>query len=126
MICSIGVDTAEVERFQKLWCQNKERLFGMLFSAAELASMPELSERRAVGYIAGRWAAKEAVLKALGTGMGPVSLPEVEIHTHSSGQPFVQLLGRATTHSQQLGIRQFHLSITHTSTTATAFVIAEG
>ncbi len=125
MIINIGVDSADAARFKRLLAQNRDQLLTTLFSTEERAAMPALNDKREAGYMAGRWAAKEAVLKALGTGIGPVSLPEVGIFAYASGQPYIVLYGKANVRSQELHINRWHLSITHVKETATAYVIAE-
>ena len=125
MIYAIGVDSAELSRFERLRAKNRARLLTLLFHTDERAILPDMSDKREISYLAGRWAAKEAVLKALSTGIGPLSLPEIGIFTHQSGQPYITLYGRAKTKAAQLGITHWHLSITHDGGLATAFVIAE-
>ncbi len=125
MIVNIGIDTADVERFVRLLARNRKQLLSMLFGADERAAMPALNDKREAGYLAGRWAAKEAVLKALGTGIGTIELPEVGIFAHESGQPYIVLYGKAIERSQELKIDQWHLSITHTKELAIAYVVAE-
>lgn len=125
MIYAIGVDSAELTRFARLLEKNRDRLLAMLFHADELAVLPEMSCKREISYIAGRWAAKEAALKAFGTGMGALSMPEIGVFTHESGQPYIMLYARAKVRAEQLGIDRWHLSITHDGGLATAFVVAE-
>lgn len=125
MIYGIGIDSAENERFARLLTKNRRRLLAQLFNTYEAAAFADLSAERTPRYIAGRWAAKEAVLKALGTGIGPISLPEVGIFASDAGVPFIKLYGRAAAYGEQYGIVQWHLSITHNNGTATAFAIAE-
>ena len=125
MIVNVGIDSADVDRFARLLARDRERLFAALFGETERAAMPALNDKREANYIAGRWAAKEAVLKALGTGIGSVTLPEVGIFARKSGQPYIILYHKALEHSQELGINQWHLSITHVKKIATAYVIAE-
>ena len=125
MIINIGVDTAETSRIERLLNKNPERLFEMVLNGAEQVALKQVDSSKLPSYIAGRWAAKEAVLKTLGTGIGPISLPEIGIFNAESGKPFVLLIDRALAHAEQLGINSWHISITHTSTAATAFVTAE-
>ncbi len=125
MIVNIGIDSAEVARFARLLKKNRAQLLSTLFGADERAAMPVLNEKREAGYMAGRWAAKEAVLKALGTGIGSVELPEVGIFSRQSGQPYIVLYGKAIERSLELEIDQWHISITHVKEIATAYVIAE-
>ena len=125
MIVNIGVDSADVERFAKLVTKNRQHLYKTLFCEAELAILPTFSGDREKNFLAGRWAAKEAVLKVLGTGIGPVTMPEIAILAQPSGKPQIELFGKALEQGQQLGINRWHLSITHERGLATAFVIGE-
>ena len=68
MIISVGVDSADVERFAKLLAKNRQHLYKTLFCDEELAVLPIFTGEREKAFVAGRWAAKEAVLKSLGTG----------------------------------------------------------
>ena len=125
MIVNIGVDSAEIDRIERLLDKNSERLFEMVLNVAERVDLKQVDRSKLPSYMAGRWAAKEAVLKTLGTGMGPISLPEIGIFNAETGKPFVLLFDRARAYAEQLGINTWHISITHTSTAATAFVTAE-
>ena len=124
-IVNIGIDSADIKRFERLLAQDRERLFSMLFGIEERAAMPLLNGKREASYMAGRWAAKEATLKALGTGIGPLTLPDVGIFALVSGQPYITLYNEALKHSQELNIDRWHISITHVKKLATAYVIAE-
>ena len=125
MIVNIGVDSAEIDRIERLLDKDSERLFKMVLNDAEQVDAKQVAPSKLPSYMAGRWAAKEAVLKTLGTGIGPVSMPEIGIFNAKTGKPFVLLSDRARICSEQLGINTWHISITHTSTTSTAFVTAE-
>jgi holo-[acyl-carrier protein] synthase len=84
-----------------------------------------LGKRRYAESFATRFAAKEAVMKALGRGFGDgINWCEIEV-TRSSGPPRILLHGRAAEYAMQLGIDRWHLSLTHTSAWAMAYVIAE-
>ncbi len=124
-IVNVGIDSADSARFVRLLAQDRERLFALLFGEEERAAMPTLDGKREARYLAGRWAAKEAVLKALGTGVGLITFPDVGIFSHESGQPYITLYNEATVCGQSLNIDRWHLSITHTKDISTAYVIAE-
>ena len=82
-------------------------------------------ERPAESFAA-RFAAKEAVIKCLGTGWAAgTGFRQIEVQRQVSGQPTVSLDGAAAATAAALGIRRWHLSLTHTQTVATAFVVAE-
>ena len=77
-------------------------------------------------YIAGRFAAKEAILKALGTGMhDEISLKDIYISTSASGQPEVSLTGYVKSLADQMKVNKWHLTISHSESYSIAFAIAE-
>lgn len=76
--------------------------------------------------LAGRWAAKEAVLKALGIGIGEVPLTDIEVLRTSSGRPAVTLSGQAAERAAAQGLTQWQVSISHDGDYAVAFVVATG
>lgn len=125
MIVAVGVDHAEVERIRRAvdhpsWGQRFRR---RVFTDAEI----EYCERRKryAESFAARFAAKEAVMKALGTGMRGVSWQEIEVYRERNQAPTVRLSGRAAMRATALGIERWHLALTHTEELATAFVVAE-
>ncbi|MFA5524397.1 MAG: holo-ACP synthase, partial [Tissierellales bacterium] len=75
--------------------------------------------------IAGLFAAKEAVSKALGSGISGFKWTDIEIYTESSGKPCVRLLGKAKKLADTIGISNIHISISHSKENAVAFAIAE-
>jgi holo-[acyl-carrier protein] synthase len=125
MIVGIGTDLIEVERIQRAvdHPQWGERFRQRVYTPAEVAYC--LGKRRYAESFAARFAAKEAVMKALGRGFGDdINWCEIEV-VRSSGPPRIFLHGRAAEYAVQLGIDRWHLSLTHTSTAAMAYVIAE-
>jgi holo-[acyl-carrier protein] synthase len=76
--------------------------------------------------LAVRFAAKEAVLKALGVGIGGAGFRDVEVLRDPEGRPSLALTGRAAALSARRGVRRWHVSLTHTDTVAIASVVAEG
>jgi len=72
-----------------------------------------------------RFAAKEAVMKALGVGLGSVRFREIEVTKDPSGRPSLVLHGAAAQLAADTGVRQWHISLSHTASVAEAFVIAE-
>lgn len=126
MIAGIGTDLIEVERIQHAvdHPQWGERFRRRVYTADEIAYC--LGRRRYAESFAARFAAKEAVMKALGRGFGDgINWCEIEV-VRSSGAPSLQLHGRAADYAMGLGIGRWHLSLTHTSVAAIAYVIAEG
>jgi holo-[acyl-carrier protein] synthase len=125
MICGVGVDIVAVERFRAIIERKGDRFLGRVFSEAEIryARTCAHPEQR----FATRFAAKEAVLKALGIGWRRgVSFREIEVSTNEAGAPAVSLSGRALEVSRALGVERMHVSLSHDSTYAVAQVVAEG
>ena len=115
---AVGVDVVDVSRFT-LAMQRRPRLVQRLFTARERHDTHERPER-----LAARFAAKEAVLKALGAGLGDASFLSIEVQRESSGEPHLVLSGEALDRANARGIDEWHLSLSHTNTIATAFVVA--
>ncbi len=124
MIVAVGVDVAEVERMQRAVDHPRwgERFRQRVFTAAEIEYCTR--RKRHAESFAARWAAKEAVMKALGTGFRGVAFREIEV-VRGSGAPTVRLHARARARAEQLGITHWHLSLTHSPAQAIAFVVAE-
>jgi holo-[acyl-carrier protein] synthase len=115
---AVGVDVVDVSRFT-LAMQRRPRLVQRLFTARERDDTHERPER-----LAARFAAKEAVLKALGVGLGDASFLSIEVQREPSGAPHLVLSGEALRRAHSRGIDEWHLSLSHTDTIATAFVVA--
>ncbi len=116
-----GVDLAEVNRIVSLCERYGDRFFTRVFTTRELEVCKGRPDR-----LAARFAAKEAVSKALGTGIGQVSWREIEIVSDSTGRPQVRLAGRAARLAAELGLHKWSVSLSHTKELAIAFVIAAG
>ena len=124
MIVAIGVDTVAIARIEGLWHRSGQRCLDRLFTAAEGAYC--LARHRPGESLAARFAAKEAVLKCLGTGWAAgLGFRQIEVVRNPDGAVGVPLHAAAAQRAQQLGIRRWHLSLTHTAAEATAFAIAE-
>ncbi len=117
----IGVDSVEVERFRKL-LERQPRVRERLFSEAELADCSGLADP--AQRLASRFAAKEAVMKALGVGLGAFGFHDVAVARAESGSPVLVVSGRAQALARERGVNQWLISITHTPLMATAFVVA--
>jgi holo-[acyl-carrier protein] synthase len=122
MIFGIGVDIIEVERVtEKL--QNplfKERVF----SPIEIAYCEKFHNQ--AEHFAGRFASKEAFLKALGDGwQGRFAFSDIEIYNNDDGKPFIRLYNKAIEVADEYGITSMHVSISHVKEMATAYVILE-
>src|SRR5512143_1306908 len=125
MIVAIGTDAIEVERVQRAVDHPRwgERFRQRVFTAGEIAYCTK--RRRNAESFAARFAAKEAVMKALGTGYAKgVWWRDIEIVRHS-GAPHLVLHGGAAARAAALGITHWHLSLTHTGGQALAYVIGE-
>jgi holo-[acyl-carrier protein] synthase len=121
-----GIDIVETERIKQMLEEHGKRFLDRCFTPAEQAYCAANTKRR-VEHLAGRFAAKEAVLKALGTGWrGGIAWTDVEVLRHESGQPYVVLGGECLRIAERMGIRKWQVSITHVSTHAAASAIALG
>ena len=124
MIVGTGVDLAEVDRVRKAIERFGERFLQRVFTPAEIAYV----ERRGSRYqrYAARFAAKEAGMKAIGTGWRQgVTFRDFEVANLPSGRPTLRLHGRAAEFAAQLGVKRISLSLTHTAANGMAFVILE-
>lgn len=115
---AVGVDVVDVARF-RLALQRRPRLAQRLFTPQERADTQDRPER-----LAARFAAKEAVLKALGSGLGDASFHSIEVRREPSGAPVIVLHAEAHDLAVARGVATLHVSLSHTGTTATAFVVA--
>jgi holo-[acyl-carrier protein] synthase len=128
MIISTGVDLAEVARIQRALEDPRtgSRFRHRVFTAREIAYC-ETKRRGKYESYAGRFAAKEAVMKALGRGWGAqVCWLDIEVSRAPSGKPDIVLHDKTARRAAQLGIRGWALSITHTAEHGMAYVIALG
>lgn len=122
-IVGIGVDVVELARITQV--VEKHPKFGArLFTEKEQMSCfrPEPDMAR----IAARFAVKEAVSKALGTGIGSIGWTDIETTSAESGAPVVTLYGRAAERAEKMGVKQIHCSISHERSVAVAMIILEG
>lgn len=123
-IHGMGTDLVEVERLAGALARRGERFLRRVFTPAERALIgagPMTGQRAA-----GRFAAKEAVLKALGTGLRAGRWRDVEVGRDPLGRPLVTLVGRLAEVAARRGVAAIHVSITHTRTHAAAVAVAEG
>lgn len=126
MIVGIGVDVIEVERIERVLGRQGDAFLRHVFTAAEQLKVPE-NTAAAASYYAGRWSAKEAVAKALGTGIGEAcGWRDIDIIRWPSGQPSVTLSGAAAKTAESRGIKKIHLTISHEKRIACASAVAEG
>ena len=115
----VGIDAIEPARIAALAGRWGERFLGRIFTPAER----ELTGGRFAS-LAARFAAKEAVAKALGTGMGVVAWREIEVLSNERGRPILILHGAAADRAAKLGLRHWSISLTHLADIALAVVVA--
>jgi holo-[acyl-carrier protein] synthase len=119
---SVGVDLVPVARIARL-VERHGDLEGRLFTAAEVAH--SRGRRRRAEHLAARFAAKEAVLKAFGTGKrGDFEWTDVEVVTDDEGRPSVHLHGTLEALATERGLRSIELSLSHTDDLAIAHALA--
>ena len=124
MIKGIGIDSVELDRVARICREYGGRFLQKIYTENEREYFDRW--RDPVPGIAGRFAAKEAVMKALATGWNRgVRWSDVEIMRSEIGKPVVKLHGRAAAVFEELGARTAHCTITHTKTLAMAVVILE-
>jgi len=112
MILGVGTDLVEINRIKNNYLRLAERVL----TDKELKLFSEFqNEKRKLEYLAGRFAAKEAYAKALGTGIGDVSFKDIEVLHDELGKPYINVQNDT----------KVHLSISHTEQYAIAFVIIE-
>jgi holo-[acyl-carrier protein] synthase len=118
-----GIDIVETERIRRLAEQHGHHFLDRVFTAAEQEYCRQ-NMKRYYEHLAGRFAAKEAVLKVLGTGWrGGIAWTDIEVTKESSGQPRIKLSGECERIAADLGIAHWHISISHITTHATASAI---
>ncbi|MEM9882189.1 MAG: holo-ACP synthase [Planctomycetota bacterium] len=118
-----GVDLVDKARVERLLAEHGERFLARCFTDAERA-YSDGNARRRMEHLAGRFAAKEAVLKVLGTGWsGGIAWTDAEVVREPSGRPTVVLHGRCAEVAAELGITEWWLSISHIETHAVASAI---
>jgi len=121
MNLSSGIDTIEISRLEEIKPEIKERFIQRVFTENEIGQA-----RNRTDVLSGLFAAKEAVSKALGTGIGYVNWRDIEIIHLTSGQPTVVLHGKAKTVADQLGLDTWSVSISHDRNKAVAVAVAIG
>ena len=125
MIVGIGIDVAEVKRIRAVIESQGERFLRRVFTREEVAYCEKFKNK--YERYAGRFAAKEAAMKALGTGWSRgVRWVDVEVVRTRGGRPILELKGEARKVADRLGVKNIALSMTHTVEQAIAQVIFEG
>jgi len=125
MILGVGLDVVETERIARALALHGRRFEERVYTAAELAECAQRADRAQA--LARRFAAKEALLKALGTGSARgISFQQVEVVRADGGSPTMSLTGSAAAEARRKGVRQIHVSLSHQPGLAAAVVILEG
>ncbi len=118
----LGLDLAEVARIAEVLERRGDRFLERVFLPGEVLR-GRRHPRAFAEHVAGRFAAKEAAMKALGTGLRAISFKEIVIKREASGKPRLEFRGRALERARRLRVRASEVSITHTRTTAAAAVV---
>ncbi len=114
-----GIDLVELDRIRHVLERHEERFLERVLTPDERASAARFADP--VPFVAGRFAAKEAILKVIGTGWrGEIAWGDMEVLPDAMGKPVVTLRGETARLADKLGIRRVLLSITHTRTQAAA------
>lgn len=122
-IVAHGIDLVDFPRIGEMTERHGGRFLDRVFTAAEQKYAD--SNKNRIEKLAGRFAAKEAVLKLMGTGWrGKIAWTDIEIINNSTGQPEVTLTGEVKKIADKVGIRHISLSITHTANFAIASAVA--
>jgi holo-[acyl-carrier protein] synthase len=121
MKLATGVDLIEITRIEEVVARHGKHYLERVFTPAEL----EYCGKRAES-LAGRFAAKEAVAKALGCGIGDVAWIDIEILGDEQNAPLLKLYGAAESKAKELGLTNWSVSISHSQSHSVAFVVAIG
>ncbi|NLV76082.1 MAG: NAD(P)H-hydrate dehydratase [Tissierellia bacterium] len=124
MVLKNGVDIVYISRIEKLMRNKKDRFYNRIFTPDEIKYIEEKNHSPQTA--AGIFAAKEAISKLLGTGIGKINWKHIEILHEEEGKPYVNLYDEALKFSGQLGIDEFSLSISHEKEYAIAFATGYG
>ncbi|MFT5051609.1 MAG: holo-[acyl-carrier protein] synthase [Chlamydiales bacterium] len=123
-ILGLGIDIAQIDRLEQVFARRGERFLARVFTNTE-RSYCDARQARFTHY-AGRFAAKEAAIKALGTGGQPgVRWTDVEIQSESGAAPRLELHGATARLASRRGVANLHVAITHDGGMASAVVVAE-
>ena len=123
-VVGIGLDLVEIERMADILQRSGDRFLARVLHPDDDRS--RFARGEGPTHLAGLFAAKEAVMKALGTGMAGANFADIRVLHHDSGQPYVVLEGTAAEKAAELGVGAWNVSITHSKTTAAAVAIAVG
>jgi holo-[acyl-carrier protein] synthase len=122
VIIGLGIDMVETDRIERIWSRFGRKFSDRILTAEEAANLPN----KPAEYLAARFAAKEAGVKALGTGFtGGITFLSLAVRRLETGKPELELNGRAMDRAETLGVGRIHLSLTHTRIAAAAVVVLE-
>ena len=121
-VIGIGIDLVDIERFRRS-LERTPTMRTRLFTEVELAYVDPKADP--VPSLAARFAAREAVMKSLGLGLGAFGFHEVWVERAESGEPSLAITGAALELARAAKVDRWHLSLTHSATTAGAYVVAE-
>ncbi|OEU67509.1 MAG: holo-[acyl-carrier-protein] synthase [Desulfovibrio sp. S3730MH75] len=123
MIIGLGIDITELDRIESSLEKFGERFLHTFLTDEEIKFVPE---KNSIPHLAARFAAKEAAVKALGTGFAlGITFKSVEVFNLESGGPLLKFNGKGLEKSDEMGIKNILISITHGRDTAAAVVILE-
>jgi len=124
MIIGIGTDIINIARMKKSINKYGLQFLNHIFTTKEQQQAPKTKQN--ITYYAGRWAAKEAITKALGTGIGKnCAWKDIQINKTDTGKPTVTLFNAAKQTAKKLNITNIQITISHEKNNAIAFAIAE-
>lgn len=125
MIIGVGTDVVSIQRIEKAVQRFGERFINKVFTDKEAVVCKEGKDP--APHLAARFAAKEAVLKALGTGIiNGIGFKDVEVSREHGKRPEIILHGKGKETAKTLGVKNIHLSLSHDAGLAVAFVVVEG
>ncbi len=122
LIVGVGVDIIEISRIKDA-AEKNTSFIEKIYTENEIEYLKSRNFRPE--YLAGRFAAKEAISKALGTGIFQYSMREIEIDRNANGKPVVILRGKAKQIAQKFGDYKIHISISHSRENAVAYAVLE-
>lgn len=123
-VLGLGIDLCEIDRIQEALARHGARFLARVCVPGEVRR--PLDSRRIAEHVAGLFAAKEAAMKALGTGMRGVAFREIAVAREPGGPPRLVLTGRARGRAEALGVVAAHVTITHTRRDAASVVLLLG
>jgi len=121
MKLATGVDLIEIARIEEVIARHGKHYLDRIYTPAELEHCGKRAES-----LAGRFAAKEAVAKALGCGIGDITWKEIEILGDEQNAPYLTLTGMAEQKANEQGLKTWSVSISHSQSHSVAFVVALG